>query len=96
MSFSTSKSLTFPGGIHPPEKKSLTLESEIHVGFTPKEVAVMLSQHIGAVCKPLVEKGSLVQAGEKIGDSEAFVCAPVHSPVTGKVKEIVLNSLNYN
>jgi len=84
------KNLTFPGGIHPPEKKSLTLENQIHEGFTPKEVAVMLSQHIGAVCRPLVRKGNLVQAGQKIGDCEAFVSAPVHTPVTGKVKEIAL------
>jgi electron transport complex protein RnfC len=90
MSITTKGRLSFPGGIHPPEKKSLTIESKIHVGFTPKEVAVMLSQHIGAICRPLVRKGNLVQAGQKIGDCEAFVSAPVHSSVTGKVKEIAL------
>ncbi|GAH88921.1 unnamed protein product, partial [marine sediment metagenome] len=31
-------------------------------------------------------------AGQKIGDSDAFVSAPVHSPITGKVKEIALCS----
>ncbi|MBN2588338.1 MAG: electron transport complex subunit RsxC [Sedimentisphaerales bacterium] len=90
MSVTSKKSLTFPGGIHPPDKKSLTVDSKIHTGFTPKEVAVLLSQHIGAVCEPLVSKGALVQAGQKIGDCEAFVSAPIHSPVTGKVKEIAL------
>jgi electron transport complex protein RnfC len=90
MSITTKGRLSFPGGIHPLEKKSLTIESKIHVGFTPKEVAVMLSQHIGAICRPLVRKGNLVQAGQKIGDCEAFVSAPVHSSVTGKVKEIAL------
>ena len=52
----------------------------------------MLSQHIGAVCRPLIRKGDAVQAGQKIGDSEAFVSAPVHSPINGKVKEIALRS----
>jgi len=52
----------------------------------------MLSQHIGAVCRPLVRKGNMVQAGQKIGDSDAFVSAPVHSPIHGKVKEIALRS----
>ena len=52
----------------------------------------MLSQHIGAACKPLVRKGTIVQAGQKIGDSDAFVSAPVHSPIHGKVKEIGLRS----
>jgi len=52
----------------------------------------MLSQHTGAVCQPLVKKADLVQAGQKIADSDAFVSAPVHSPVNGKVKEITLQS----
>lgn len=52
----------------------------------------MLSQHIGAVCRPLVKKADVVEAGQKIGDSDAFVSAPIHSPVAGKVKEIALKS----
>jgi len=52
----------------------------------------MLSQHLGAVCKPLVKKADAVQAGQKIGDRDAFVSAPVHSPIDGKVKEIALRS----
>ena len=90
MSFGALKSLTFPGGIHPPEKKSITENCEIQSGFAVDQVAVMLSQHIGAVCRPLVAKGDQVKAGQKIGDVESFVSAPVHSPVDGKVKEIAL------
>jgi len=52
----------------------------------------MLSQHLGAVCRPLVREGYMVLAGQKIGDSDAFVSAPVHSPIHGKVKEIALRS----
>ena len=83
---------SFPGGIHPLEKKDLTCEVQIQPGPAVKEVAVMLSQHIGAVCQPLNRKGDAVQAGQKIGDCDAFVSAPVHSPITGKVKEIALRS----
>jgi electron transport complex protein RnfC len=83
---------TFPGGTHPPEKKELTFESQIQPGPAVNEVAVMLSQHIGTVCKPLVKKADMVEAGQKIGDSDAFVSAPVHSPIAGKVKEIALQS----
>jgi len=82
----------FPGGTHPPEKKELTRDKEIERGPAVTEVAVMLSQHIGAVCQPLIRKGDAVQAGQKIGDCDAFVSAPVHSPMTGKVKEIALRS----
>ncbi|MBN1806976.1 MAG: electron transport complex subunit RsxC [Sedimentisphaerales bacterium] len=84
--------LSFRGGIHPADKKSLTSEKEIQQGPEVKEAAVMLCQHIGAVCEPLVRKGNSVEAGQKIGDSDAFVSAPVHSPITGKVKEIALRS----
>ena len=83
---------TFPGGTHPPEKKVLTCDSQIQPGPAVSEVAVMLSQHIGAVCRPLVKKADVVQAGQKIGDCDAFVSAPVHSPIAGKVKEIALRS----
>ena len=83
---------SFRGGAHPPQKKDLTRDSEIQAGPAVKEVAVMLSQHIGAACRPLVRKGNMAQAGQKIGDSDAYVSAPVHSPITGQVKEIGLRS----
>jgi electron transport complex protein RnfC len=83
---------SFPGGTHPPQNKNLTSESKIRSGPAVKQVAVMLSQHIGAACQPTVKKGDPVQAGQKIGDSDAFVSAPVHSPINGKVKEISLQS----
>ena len=83
---------TFSGGVHPPDNKSLTCDSQIQPGPVVKQVAVMLSQHIGAVCRPLIRKGDTVQAGQRIGDSDSFVSAPVHSPINGKVKEIALRS----
>lgn len=81
---------TFPGGIHPPQCKDITRDCEIKHGPSAKLLTIMLGQHIGAPCKPLVAKGDTVEAGQKIGDNDAFVCAPVHSPVNGKVKEITL------
>jgi electron transport complex protein RnfC len=83
---------TFSGGVHPPESKELTCDSQIQPGPDVKQVAVMLSQHIGAVCRPLIHKGDAVQAGQKVGDSDSFVSAPVHSPINGKIKEIALRS----
>jgi len=92
MRIDTKGRFSFPGGTHPPEKKDLTREMEIQRGPAVTEVAVMLSQHIGAVCRPLVRKSEAVQAGQKIGDCDAFVSSPVHSPITGKVVEIALRS----
>ncbi len=52
----------------------------------------MLSQHIGAICKPVVNKKDRVTAGQLIGNAEAFVSAPIYSPVNGTVKDIALQS----
>jgi len=92
MRIDTKGRFTFTGGTHPPESKALTSESKIESFPAVKQVAIMLSQHTGAVCRPLTRQGNTVQAGQKIGDSDAFVSAPVHTPITGKVKEITLQS----
>lgn len=81
---------TFRGGIHPPENKEYSEQRPIEVMPTPKQTAVLLSQHLGAVCKPLVAKRDKVAAGQMIGKAEAFVSAPVHSPVNGTVRDITL------
>ncbi len=92
MGIETKGKLTFPGGTHPPQSKKLTCDSKIQQGPVVNQVAIMLCQHIGAPCQPLVKKADTVRAGQKIGDSDAFVSAPVHSPVNGKVKEVALAS----
>jgi len=84
--------MTFLGGAHPPQNKNLTQDKEILPGPAVKQVAIMLSQHIGAPCKALVQKNDIVAAGQRIGESDAYVSAAVHSPVNGKVKEIALRS----
>ena len=80
MEVNVTEKQTFPGGTHLPEKKVLTCDSLIQPGPAVSEVAVMLSQHIGAVCRPLVKKADTVQAGQKIGDCDAFVSAPRAEP----------------
>ena len=81
---------TFPGGTHPPENKHIGEHLPIEVVPTPKQVAVLLSQHLGAVCVPTVAKKDTVASGQMIGKSDAFVSAPIHSPVNGTVKDITL------
>ena len=55
-------------------------------------MAILLGQHIGAPAKATVAKRDKVQAGQVIGDSDAFVSSPVHSPIAGTVKDIALRS----
>lgn len=85
-------SRTFTRGTHPPDYKALSRECEIQAIACGKQVSVPLSQHIGAPCEALVKKGDQVQLGQKVGDSEAFVSAPVHSPVNGKVRQVGMAS----
>ena len=79
---------TFKKGIHPKHAKSFTKDRKIEYILPKGDITIMLQQHIGAPCKPLVKPGDLVLVGQKIGDSDAFVSAPVHSSVSGKVKKI--------
>lgn len=79
---------TFKGGIHPPHSKKFTETKPIENAEEPKIVNIPLQQHIGAPCQPVVKVGDKVKVGQKIGDTEAFVSAPVHSSVSGEVKTI--------
>ncbi len=54
----------------------------------PSTVAIPMQMHIGAPCAPTVKVGDTVLVGQKIGDSEQFVSAPIHASVSGTVKEI--------
>ena len=54
----------------------------------PKSVIIPMSQHMGAPCKCIVKKGDTVTVGQKIGDTDAFMSAPVHSSVSGTVTEV--------
>lgn len=78
---------SFFGGVHPKENKHYAKDKPI-VDFPEPDILVIpMSQHIGAPCLPLVKKGDIVTLGQKIGDNQGL-CAPVHSPVSGKVKAV--------
>ena len=79
---------SFKGGIHPPHNKKLTESKPIEQLPLPAEIVIPLQQHTGAPCRPLVKKGDEVLAGQKVGETDTFVSAPIHSPVAGKIKGI--------
>ncbi|MGI6364332.1 MAG: electron transport complex subunit RsxC [Bacillota bacterium] len=76
---------TFSGGIHPAYNKELTSDKPIVDMPLPQRVRLLLKQHLGAPCKPLVEKGDVVSVGQKIADTDAFVAAPIIASVAGEV-----------
>ncbi|MCL2763923.1 MAG: electron transport complex subunit RsxC [Treponema sp.] len=81
---------TFKRGIYPKEQKQFTEDVPINTLLPAEgsEIVFPLLMHMGTANSPLVEKGQRVLLGEKIGDSDAFISAPVHSSVSGIVKDI--------
>ncbi len=79
--------LRLKAGVHPEENK-LSAASPTRPFPAPSMAVVPFSQHAGKPAKPLVKRGEQVKTGQKIGEAEGFISAPVHSPVTGKVKAI--------
>ena len=75
------------GGVHPQENK-LSANQAIRTAELPKQVTIMLSQHIGAPAKPLVKRGDEVKVGTLVAEPGGFVSAAIHSPVSGKVAKI--------
>lgn len=82
------ENLTFKGGVHIPEYKDLTKDKSIEIAVDPKIVYISLHQHVGSPCEAIVSTGDMVKVGQKIGESKAFLSAPVHASVSGVVKGI--------
>lgn len=76
------------GGAYLPHRKESTEKYDIKEIPRPKEIVVPLIQHVGAPCQPLVSVGDKVTMGQKIGDSDEYISAPVHASVNGTVKAI--------
>ncbi|MGE5529966.1 MAG: electron transport complex subunit RsxC [Patescibacteria group bacterium] len=79
---------SFRGGVHPPQAKEATCGKPIVDLPLPARVVIPLTQHLGAPNEPVVAVGDTVRVGQKIGDTGAFVAAPVHASISGKVAAI--------
>jgi len=77
--------LTFRGGVKPDDAKARTARAAITPLPAPAEVAVPMSQHIGAPARPCVAAGDEVLLGQVVGEPDGFVSAAVHAPVSGRV-----------
>ena len=81
------KKFTFRGGTHVREHKQTASIPATRLP-EPAFVSVPLSQHIGVPAKPVVSPGDHVDIGTVIGTVETGLGCPVHSSVSGTVKEI--------
>ena len=79
---------SFFGGIHPDDGKRYSAASPITPLPPPAQVVIPVSMHIGAPCKPVVQKGDAVKMGQLIAETTGFVAAPVHASVSGTVAAV--------
>ena len=75
------------GGVHPEENK-ISNDAAIEVMPVGKQMVVLMNQHLGAPATPIVQKGDKVKVGQLIGEAQTFMCANVHSPVSGTVLKV--------
>ncbi|MDP6652279.1 MAG: electron transport complex subunit RsxC [Gammaproteobacteria bacterium] len=81
-------SKSFQNGVHPQHLKEQTQDLPIQRVPFGSIFVMPLNQHIGVPCKPVVEKNQRLRRGELIATAGGFVSTALHSPVTGRVKEI--------
>ena len=78
----------FKGGIHPDYNKELARDKAIEQLPCPKELAISMSQHLGAPAKCIVNVGDHVEKGQLIGEKNGFISVPVYASASGTVKAI--------
>ena len=75
------------GGVNIAHHKNTAEMSVVRIP-TPPFVEIPMQQNIGAPCNPVVAVGDKVKVGQLIGDSDAYVSAPIYASVSGTVTEI--------
>ncbi|WP_338367031.1 electron transport complex subunit RsxC [uncultured Pseudoalteromonas sp.] len=78
----------FPGGVHPPQQKTLSNSARIARLPLPDKLVVPIKQHIGANGKLIVEKGQQVLKGQALTKPVANWSVPVHAPSSGTITDI--------
>ena len=79
---------TFKGGIYPEEMKELSSQCPVTDVFPSSRTVTIPVTMGGAPNTPLVKVGDSVKKGQLIAKSDAFMSAPVHASISGKVKKI--------
>ncbi len=89
----TNGNQTFQHGVHPPEQKQFCENVPVEILPTPKKVLLPLQQHLGAPCEPIVKAKQEVLYSEVVATAKAFVSAPIHAPISGKVLKTAVVTL---
>lgn len=75
----------FPYGIHVRDEKEATRDKPIVLLPAPEEVAICVSQHIGAPATPVVSVGDRVKKGQLVAEASGALSANVFASVSGQV-----------
>ena len=81
------------GGIHPPERKSLSLPGQVRAAGIPAQLVLPLSQHIGKPAESIVHVGERVLGGQALAEADGLVSVPIHAPTSGIVSAIELRAV---
>ena len=79
--------ISFKGGIHIHDHKETSGLEVKPLMPCPKHIFPLI-QHIGTPIEPIVKVGDTVKVGQKIADAESYMAVPIHSSISGTVKEI--------
>jgi electron transport complex protein RnfC len=74
-------------GVAVPHRKNTRDSATIEMPV-PEQVFIVMSQHMGPPCNVLVAPKDEVKVGQVLGDTDAFLSAPIHSSVSGTVLRI--------
>ena len=84
---------SFQRGIHPPHRKGYTETRPIELFVPTKDLIMPMAQSLGAPCQPIHKPRTEVKYGDKVADTEAFVSAPIHSPINGTIGAATISLL---
>lgn len=79
---------TFPGGIHPPERKALANSQPLRELPLARHYSVPVKQHSGEPGEIIVRVGQSVLAGQPLTQVGVGFGLPVHAPTSGMVTAI--------
>ncbi|CAM3915229.1 electron transport complex subunit RsxC [Vreelandella rituensis] len=82
------RAFDFAGGIHPPERKTLSTSAPLSAASLPARVVLPLKQHSGNAALACVEPGQYVRTGECIARRDGMISADLHASISGHVAEL--------
>lgn len=82
------KLFSFPGGVHPDDKKTLSNKAVIEQPPLPQVLTLPLRQHVGSEGMCVVNVGDHVYKGQALCTTTTPYSVPIHAPTSGEVVAI--------